>query len=97
MAKKKIDGAATAASEPAVSVTGSFDTAPKFGAVNYGILSAEAAKIIPSGLVCNSASIMATPAERDLNILIEAQRIRRDPARFMAAKALPQAQRHYIV
>ena len=40
---------------------------------------------------------MTTPAERDLNILIEAQRIRRDPARFMAAKALPQAQKHYIV
>ena len=97
MAKKKIDGAATAASEPAVSVTGSLDTAPKFDVVNYGILSAEAAKIIPSGVICNSASIMATQAERDLSILIEAQKIRRDPARFMAAKALPQAQRHYIV
>ena len=36
-------------------------------------------------------------AERDLSILIEAQKIRRDPARFMAAKALPGAQKHYIV
>ena len=51
----------------------------------------------PADLVLNSISIMSTPAERDLSILIEAQRIRRDPARFMAAKALPQAQKHYIV
>ena len=51
----------------------------------------------PAGLVFNSISIMSTPAERDLSILIEAQKIRRDPARFMAAKALPQAQKHYIV
>ena len=41
--------------------------------------------------------VTPTPAERDLNTLIEAQKIRRDPARFMAAKALPQAQKHYIV
>ena len=41
--------------------------------------------------------VTPTPAERDLNILIEAQKIRRDPARFMAAKALPAAQKHYIV
>ena len=97
MAKKKIDGAATAASEPEVSGVVSVGTAPTFNAQGYGALSAEAAKIIPSGVICNSASIMATPAERDLNILIEAQKIRRDPARFMAAKALPGAQKHYIV
>ena len=46
---------------------------------------------------CELVYVTPTPAERDLNILIEAQKIRRDPARFMAAKALPQAQRHYIV
>ena len=46
---------------------------------------------------CKLVYVTPTPAERDLNILIEAQRIRRDPARFMAAKALPQAQKHYIV
>ena len=41
--------------------------------------------------------VTKTQAEKDLDIIIEAQKIRRDPARFMAAKALPQAQRHYIV
>lgn len=41
--------------------------------------------------------VTKTQAENDLDIIIEAQKIRRDPARFMAAKALPQAQRHYIV
>lgn len=97
MAKKKTDEVAPVVSEPEVSGVVSVGAAPTFNAQSYGVLSAEAAKIIPSGLVCNSASIMATQAERDLNILIEAQRIRRDPARFMAAKALPQAQRHYIV
>ena len=95
MAKRKTDSAAPVASEPEVSGVVSVGTAPN--AQGYGVLSAEAAKIIPSGAIYNSASIMATPAERDLNILIEAQRIRRDPARFMAAKALPQAQKHYIV
>ena len=105
MAKKKIDGAATAASEPAVSVTGSLDTAPKFDAVNYGVISIDTA--IKTEANDQSSSeygtfesiriIVSTPAERDLNILIEAQKIRRDPARFMAAKALPAAQKHYIV
>lgn len=97
MAKKKIDGAATAASEPEVSGVVSVGTEPTLDTQGYGVLSAEAAKIIPSGVICNSASIMSTPAERDLSILIEAQKIRRDPARFMAAKALPAAQKHYIV
>ena len=41
--------------------------------------------------------VTKTQAEKDLDIIIEAQKIRRDPARFMAAKALPQAQKHYIV
>ena len=96
MAKKKIaDTAATG--ELDVSGVVSLGTAPTFDAHGYGVLSAEAAKIIPSGVICNSASIIATPAERDLSILIEAQKIRRDPARFMAAKALPGAQKHYIV
>ena len=49
----------------------------------------------PAGVTFSPIS--ATPEVRDLNILIEAQKIRRDPARFMAAKALPQAQKHYIV
>lgn len=49
----------------------------------------------PAGVTFSPIS--ATPAERDLSILIEAQKIRRDPARFMAAKALPAAQKHYIV
>lgn len=41
--------------------------------------------------------VTKTQAEKDLDIIIEAQKIRRDPARFMAAKALPAAQKHYIV
>lgn len=41
--------------------------------------------------------VTKTQAEKDLDIIIEAQKIRRDPARFMAAKALPGAQKHYIV
>lgn len=45
----------------------------------------------------NLPCVTTVLAERDLNTLIEAQKIRRDPARFMAAKALPQAQKHYIV
>lgn len=45
----------------------------------------------------NLPCVTTVLAERDLSILIEAQKIRRDPARFMAAKALPQAQKHYIV
>ena len=96
MAKKK-DGVAPVASELDVSGVVSLGAAPTFDAQGYGVLSAEAAKIIPSGVICNSTSIMSTPAERDLDILIEAQKIRRDPARLMAAKALPGAQKHYIV
>ena len=42
---------------------------------------------------CELVYVTPTPAERDLSILIEAQKIRRDPARFMAAKALPQKNR----
>ena len=53
----------------------------------------EIATIGPGELVY----VTPTQAERDLNTLIEAQKIRRDPARFMAAKALPGAQKHYIV
>ena len=45
----------------------------------------------------NLPCVTTVLAERDLSILIEAQKIRRDPARFMAAKALLGAQRHYIV
>ena len=80
MAKKKIDGAATAASEPEVSGVVSPGSGPTFDTVNYGVISTG-----------------DSPAERDLDTLIEAQKIRRDPARFMAAKALPAAQKHYIV
>lgn len=32
-----------------------------------------------------------TPAEKDLAVLIAAQKIRQDPVRFMAAKAVPGA------
>ena len=83
MAKKKIDGAAPVASETAVSRA----VSPKEGED----LKSKMAN------TRNLPSFTTALAERDLNILIEAQRIRRDPARFMAAKALPQAQRHYIV
>lgn len=41
--------------------------------------------------------VTPTQAEHDLKTLIEAQKIRRDPERLMAAKALPQAHGHYIV
>lgn len=41
--------------------------------------------------------VTPTQAERDLDVLIEAQKIRRNPERLMAAKALPKAHRHYIV
>lgn len=82
MAKKKIDGAVPVASEPAVTPESITETERL-----------EIATIGPGELVY----VTPTPAERDLNTLIEAQKIRRDPARFMAAKALPQAQKHYIV
>ena len=82
MAKKKTDDVAPVVSEPAVA------PAPITESERL-----EIATIGPGELVY----VTPTTAERDLNILIEAQRIRRDPARFMAAKALPQAQRHYIV
>ena len=82
MAKKQIDGAAPVASDPAVTPESITETERL-----------EIAAIGPGELVY----VTPTPAERDLNILIEAQKIRRDPARFMAAKALPQAQKHYIV
>ena len=82
MAKKK-DGVAPVASEPVVSGVVNPGAVAEFDAENFGVVSAATEK--------------PTPAERDLNILIEAQRIRRDPARFMAAKALPGAQKHYIV
>ena len=82
MAKKKIDGAAPVAVGPVVNPE-SITEAERL----------EIATIGPGELVY----VTPTPAERDLNILIEAQKIRRDPARFMAAKALPAAQKHYIV
>ena len=46
MAKRKTDSAAPVASEPEVSGVVSVGTAPN--AQGYGVLSAEAAKIIPS-------------------------------------------------
>lgn len=82
MAKRKTDSAAPVASGPAVPP----EPIPEAERM-------ERATIGPGEL----SDVTPIPAERDLNILIEAQRIRRDPARFMAAKALPQAQRHYIV
>ena len=88
MAKKSIEPVCSGGPTTETAATVELDVS---GVVNPMALTA------PAGLVFNSTSIMSTPAERDLSILIEAQKIRRDPARFMAAKALPQAQKHYIV
>lgn len=88
MAKKSIKPVCSGGPTAETAATVELDVS---GVVNPMALTA------PAGLVLNSISIMPTPAERDLNTLIEAQKIRRDPARFMAAKALPAAQKHYIV
>ena len=88
MAKKKSNAVCSGGPTAETAATVELDV---LGVVNPMALTA------PADLVLNSISIISTPAERDLSILIEAQKIRRDPARFMAAKALPQAQKHYIV
>ena len=96
MAKKKIDGAATAASEPEVSGAVSLGTALTAASMDTATAARQELKDNMANTL-NLPCVTTILAERDLNILIEAQKIRRDPARFMAAKALPQAQKHYIV